>query len=468
MKTVGRILAILMWSFAADRLSADTWPTGSVGTQTAIAPTTALPKAFEASGIVWHPGTERLYVVSDSQIASLSKTGGDEKRFAVKDGAEKVDMESITATDSKTLLYVGVEFNATAGGPQIRALRVPEVTLTGEVWTLHFPKDDKGNETVNSGNGMEGMTWIPNGSHPYANSASGGLFYASSQKNNRIYVFDVDLANTEESKWIDTFKPADQKDISDLYYDPPTRLLYVLYDTNNKLVEIDPSTTAYEQIATYDLPALPEDQEGVTLLPDCSASTTTIFLASDKPNQGIYSFPLFPELCATSSSPTGDATISRSATNLPINYGSTAQLLADTNPEPRDFLIRFAPPANAAQIVRARLLLYAHDGTTSSPSFCGTVDPTPTSPPTDPPPYIWDSATVTGSKAPACTGTATGGGAKVEDKSWVGYDVTTAYKTYSSFRFTAKTDNDFGANSSRASANPPHLLVWTQKPAPKP
>lgn len=155
--------------------------------------------------------------------------------------------------------------------------------------------------TVTASNGMEGMTWVPNGEHPYVSSGSGGVFFASSQKNGTIYVFDVDLASLHGTPVLrGSFTPdSSQADISDLYYSPKTKLLYVLYDTANLLRAIDVSSTSFTTRAIYNLPSTNADQEGVTVVPTCPATTTNIFLAYDQGSaaHNVYSFTNFPQPC---------------------------------------------------------------------------------------------------------------------------------------------------------------------------
>ncbi len=91
-------------------------------------------------------------------------------------------------TGNSLKVYVGVEYP-----PEILEYNSSSTVApssTAHSWVLAFPAG-----TVTASNGMEGMTWVPNGDHPYVSSGSGGVFFASSQKNGTIYVFDVDLAS---------------------------------------------------------------------------------------------------------------------------------------------------------------------------------------------------------------------------------------------------------------------------------
>ncbi|MEP7012401.1 MAG: DNRLRE domain-containing protein [Acidobacteriota bacterium] len=449
MKPFAGTVAVLACSFAVCHAAtaATAWPGNAAGTQIPLGNQSPAPTSFESSGVVWNPGTSKLYAVDDEGwMASMASNGSGVTYHQVQAG---LDMESIATTGSGSYIYAGIEyFSSTTppSSPQIRELTASTMTLSGKTWWLTMPAD--------SSHGMEGLTWVKNGDHPYPNSSSGGVFYASSQQNGTIYVFDVNLSQGSSTPLtsIDHFTPdTSQTDISDLYFDPVQRILYVLYDTANQLIEIDTSTTAYQKIATYALPGTPTDQEGVTLLPNCASGTTTIYLACDASNQGVYSFTGYPELCATSLAPGADATINKN--NPTQNYGTATTLTTDTSAEVKNFLIRFASPATASQVARVRLVLYVTDGTTASPDFCGSTNTS------------WQQSSVTWNNAPQCASgsSLSGGGANVSAGVWTGYDVTTAYKTYPTFRFVGRSSDDFVANSTEASSNDPYLLVWIQK-----
>lgn len=448
MKSFARTLAVLASSFAicSSAFAATTWPGNTPGTQIVLGNQSTDDTTFESSGAVWNPATSKVYVVDDEGwIASMSSGGSGITYVNVQTG---LDMESIATTGTGSYIYAGIEyFNSTTApnppsSPQIRELVASTMALSGKTWWLNMPAD--------SSHGMEGLTWVPNGDHPYPNNGgSGGVFYASSQKDGAIYVFDVDLSAGSSTPLspIDSFTPdSTQTDISDLYFDPVQRILFVLYDSANQLIEIDTSTNAYSQIATYSLPGTPTDQEGVTLLPHCSTGTTTIYLACDASNQGVYSFTGYPEQCAATPQIGGDATIDQN--NPDTKYGTASTLTADGSSI--NFLIRFAKSSNTSQVVRARLLFFVTDDTPSAPNFCSTST-------------NWDQTTVTWKSAPQCSGSLAGGGASVTSNAWMGYDVTSAYKKSAGFRFVGSSGNDFVANSSEAALNDPYLLVWIQK-----
>jgi uncharacterized protein YjiK len=438
------VLGLSLWSLtlSAAPVLATAWPSNSTGTNIG----TGLPAGFEPSGIVWDDYSGYLWIVNDEgTIARMQRDGVGPLTWPVS-GAP--DLESIAVTGTTPLLYLGVEYDSQQGAARILEYNVSVNTLaptpTTKSWSLDLP--------ANASNGMEGMTWVPNGHHPYANSASGGLFYASSQQDGTIYVYDVDLAHggTTPTR-LDTFTPdSTQTDISDLYYSPSTRTLFVLYDTANKLLEIDTSTAQYPIINTYALPLTTDGQEGVTLLPQCPGALTNIYIADD-PNDGthnVYSFNNFPQLCASVLAPAADATTNQASSGT--NYGTLGTLTTDsaTNAD-KDFLIKFSlTGVPTAQISRAQLLFYVTDGTDQSPQYCATSN-------------SWTETGVSWSNQPSCGGSNQAGGASVANDDWFAYDLKSALQGgWSSFRFKPKSTNDFVANSRNAASNPPKLILW--------
>jgi len=430
--------------------TATAWPASSSGTDIGG----GLPSGFEPSGIVWDDFTGALWVVDDEgQLARMLRDGTLPSDWDLTStlnlgalGLAALDLEGVAVTGTTQKLYLGneyppmiLEYNSSSTG---------DPTWTGKSWPLA-----SFDPLATSSNGMEGLTWVPNGYHPYSNSSSGGLFYASSQASGTIYVYNVNLSTSGSTPApLASFTPdPSQTDISDLYFSPSTRTLFVLYDTANKVLEIDTTTTSYLIMNTYTLPASTTDQEGVTLLPQCPGALTNIYLADDEGNSGphsIYLFDTFPQLCATTLSATADATTKQASPNS--NYGLTASLTTDsaTNAD-ENFLIRFSLSGiTTANINRARLLFNVTDGTDLSPQYCATTT-------------SWSETGVTWNNQPVCSSNNGGGGASVANNSWVSYNVLGATQGgWSSFRFTPRSTNHFGANSRQMGSNQPKLILW--------
>lgn len=413
---------------------ASPWPSGSTGTDIGG----DLPSGFEPSGIVWDDFTGALWVVDDEgQLARMLDDGTSTDYWTLSTG---LDLESVAVTGTTPKLYLGEEDPPTIREYNSSSTAAP--TSTGRFWALGVP--------VTSGSGMEGLTWVPNGYHPYANSASGGVFFASSQSNGTIYVYDVNLSISGSTpSLLGSFKPdAAQTDVSDLYFSKATRTLFVLYGTANKMVEIDTTTTSFSIMSSYTLSTSTGTQEGVTLLPQCPGALTNIYIAYDNAAHTVDLFDNFPQLCATTRAATADATTKQASPNS--NFGLTSTLTTDsaTNDD-ENFLIRFSlSGVNTAQINRARLNFYVTDGTDLSPQFCGTT-------------ASWSETAVTWNNQPVCNTNNQGGGSTVANNSWVSYNVLgTLQSGFTSFRFTPRSTNDCVANSRQAGSNQPQLVLW--------
>jgi hypothetical protein len=352
-------------------------------------------------------------------------------------------LESIAVTGTSPKVYLGVEDPPTILEYNSSSTAAP--WASGKSWEFDLP--------VSAGSGMEGLTWVPNGYHPYANSASGGLFYASGQSDGRVYVYDVNLSQTGTTPVapLGWFTPlARQNDISDLFFSSDTRTLFVLYDSANQLLEVDTSTKSYQVMSTYTLPTYTIGQEGVTLLPQCPGAKTDIYIADDTNGAShvVYRLNNFPQLCTAALAPTADATTRQASPNS--NYGLTVNLTADSavNAD-ENFLARFnLSGITLSQIARAQLVFFATDGTDQSPQYCVSS-------------ANWSETTITWNNQPPCSGNNTGGGVNVDNNNWVSYDVRSPLQSgWSSFRFTPRSTSDIIVSSRQASGNRPKLILW--------
>jgi uncharacterized protein YjiK len=435
--TASMVLCAGLLLMTGSAATASPWPSGSTGTDIGG----DLPSGFEPSGIAWDDFTGALWVVDDEgQLARMLDDGTSTDTWTLSAG---LDLESVAVTGTTQKLYLGKEYPPTILEYNSSSTGTP--TSTGHSWVLG--SFDPG---ATSSDGMEGLTWVPNGYHPYPNSTSGGVFFASSQHNGTIYVYDVNLSVSGSTPaLLGSFTPdATQTDVSDLYFSKVTRTLFVLYGNANKMLEIDTTTTSFSIMSSYTLPTSSGTQEGVTLLPQCPGALTNIYIAYDNAAHTVDLFDNFPQLCATTLAATADATTKQASPNS--NFGLTSTLTTDsaTNDD-ENFLIRFSlSGVNTAQINRARLLFHVTDGTDLSPQYCGTT-------------ASWPETGVTWNNQPVCNTNNLGGGATVANNSWVSYNVLgTLQSGYSSFRFTPRSTNDCVANSRQAGSNQPQLVLW--------
>ena len=246
--------------------SRDPWPANPDGQNIPL-------KDFESSGTVYDPPSNLIYVVDDQgSIASITIDGKDRRYVKIEKG---LDMEAVASTGNDSgYIYVGIERRKLCYFDK-RSIKECN-TKRAQIWEIDIktlkPTNRKWALDMKTGftKGLEGLTWIPNGSHPYGTRVSGGVFYASSQKNGHIYVYEIDFNATPNTAHrlvinIDKFQPFKgyfNNDISDLYFDPSQKLLYALYDDKDKLVEIDTRTKAHIIKRSYNLPSDSGHHEG--------------------------------------------------------------------------------------------------------------------------------------------------------------------------------------------------------------
>ncbi|MEI6634805.1 MAG: esterase-like activity of phytase family protein [Chlamydiota bacterium] len=219
---------------------------------------------YEPSGIVWHDELGVLFLVSDNGYVSRMGSNGS---GVVNWYAGGYDLEGITVADfSSTRLYLGVE-----NPDSIFEFDVSTGALTGKSWDL-----TPWMASVNPNSGLEALTFVPDGHHPYGTSRSAGLFYAGMQEDGKIYIFDVDLSSSGSVSHVATLTPVSgRSDLSDMQYNMHTRTLYLIYDSSNYIREIMTDNT---YIAEYTLPGA--DQEGISFV-RTSPSDGVIYMGQD-------------------------------------------------------------------------------------------------------------------------------------------------------------------------------------------
>lgn len=246
---------------------AASWP-GDSGTEIG----SGLPAWYEPSGIVWHDRLGVLFLVSDNGYVSRMESDGS---GVVDYYAGGYDLEGITVADSSTsYLYLGVE-----NPDGILEFDVSTGALTGKSWDL-----TPWMASTNANSGLEALTFVPDGHHPYGTTRSAGLFYAGMQEDGNIYIFDVERASSGSVDHVATLTPvAGRTDLSDMHYDIHTGTLYLIYDTLNYINEIMTDNTA---IAEYTLPGV--DQEGIAFV-RTSPSGGYIYMGQDSGGVKKYS-----------------------------------------------------------------------------------------------------------------------------------------------------------------------------------
>jgi len=267
---------IIPWSFAQ---ASGSWPASSSGVEIgSVSLASALP-SFEVSGLVWHEGLQKLIAVDDGgYVASMDRDGSHVSYWYVGG-----DLEAVTLADqSSAFVYLGIE-----NPDGIKEFNLSTGTLTGRQWDLTPWMTGADNS------GLEGLTFIPDGEHPYGATTSGGVFYASLQATGQLFVFDVNRSVNGSVTHVTTLSaPAGRTDASDLAYLSQTQTVYLIHDGYDVMEEFDPQRNVSE--AEYTLPVF--DQEGLTFIPDCASETATIYLGDDG-GPRIYRYTGYPISC---------------------------------------------------------------------------------------------------------------------------------------------------------------------------
>lgn len=209
-------------------------------------------RIIEPSGICFHPSRKTLFVVSDEGMLFEIKTDG----IPVSGIQIPGDLEGVTVNPQSGFLYVIVE------GEDIILEFDPvkqEVTrefLINRLWQGDPNYIQKQQDTFDQG--VESLEFVTDEDHP-----EGGTFYAGNQWDPPC-VFELFIPlnssqeKTAEAKILRVL-PLKLDDPAAMYYDPETKLLNVVSDADNILVEI---TLEGKIVKEYAFPG--DNQEGIT------------------------------------------------------------------------------------------------------------------------------------------------------------------------------------------------------------
>lgn len=256
------LCAVVIAGSTASAFAADPFPADPG------APLSTLSNSFEPSGLAWHEGLDRLFVVSDEgTIAQLSPAGAVEASWTVA-GA---DLEGITVADPMSdFVYLGVEdpdaiieLDLVSG----------QVTRTFDVTAFMQSQDET--------KGLEALTFVPDG------GPEGGLFYAGLQEDGLVYVFELPIRSSAVSTtvtFVGTLAPGPGlSDLSGLHYHAANDTLYAVFDNPAEIHAVVPQDG--QLIASWELAGW--DQEGV-VVHGCD-----LYVAED-PIAEVWRYPRFP------------------------------------------------------------------------------------------------------------------------------------------------------------------------------
>ena len=257
-----------LWASAALALN---WPATSA---TLVGSANSLGAGYEPSGIVALADGRVAMVGDDGDVTLMSQEGQ-----IIGNWSPGGDLEGITEIGDG-YVYVAVEHPDT-----IKQFNLSTGQFPGKSWDLTGWL--KGSDNL----GMEALTFVPNGHHPYVSGLAGGLFYAGLQADGKIYVINVDLTTTNAAELVDVIDLGKTSDISGLDFDVDTGLMYALYDGYNELLE---ATPAGEILKTYSV--VGNDQEGIALVPNCETGTASVFIAEDVGPE-VWRYSPYPITC---------------------------------------------------------------------------------------------------------------------------------------------------------------------------
>jgi hypothetical protein len=249
----------------------------------------------DMSAAVWDPATERLWVARNgpspnSKLWALRRSGSswtiDSQGAARGEWTGLGDLEAITLCPATP----NVVYCASEGEQIIRAMNVSSygVVAIARQWNLSSVVP------VISGNGIEGLAFIPNdalnaagfamiagGSQTRSTLGLGGLFFVGNQGDGRIYV--VDLSPTGTTFTFYGSLATNYPEIAELTFDASTQQLMILHGDNQNRIEVSTlaatgsgSSRRLTELYTIDRPTgsgSTTNIEGLAILDGATCST---------------------------------------------------------------------------------------------------------------------------------------------------------------------------------------------------
>ncbi len=209
---------------------------------------------IEPSGLVYHPGRETIFVVSDEgDIGEIDLDGNIIRQARVAEA----DFEGIIHNPATGFLYIAVERSDI-----ILEVDPENFTILRE---FDIDREYEGKTVlVRNKEGLEAIVFVPDSGHP-----EGGTFFLTNQgldsSEEVPFLFQLELPlsnpnNPDKPVKINQVFPIELVDMSGLYYDDEEHQLVVISDELNSLSKV---TLEGEIITTYIIPG--DNQEGVTI-----------------------------------------------------------------------------------------------------------------------------------------------------------------------------------------------------------
>ncbi len=286
----GRVLLGLFISFFALQLTssahaASPWPASFTGTQIAsgLSALNNTTDGFEASGVAYIGGFGYITNGDDGDVAVVRDNGAVSQYWFPGGDLEDVALTDTSATDH--IVYIANE-----AGSKIEAFNLITGTkVANKSWTLS-------DIIVDGGLGLEALTYVPSAFAPasWGTALSGGFFVAASQAETLLRVYNFNINNNGTSITSVAQIPVTYNDVAGLHYNTLTRLLYVVFDSADKMKEYSLTGSI---VNSYQLPVSGYSDEGITIIPDCATSKAKIIITNDAASSNVIAYNNYPIVC---------------------------------------------------------------------------------------------------------------------------------------------------------------------------
>ncbi len=276
------ILAFFSFFGSSVAQAASPWPASPVGNQVASGLNT-FNVDFEASGVSYLSGYGYIINGDDGDIAVLSDTGT-VLRYWFPGG----DLEDVTLTDTSAVDHI--IYIANESGSKIEAFNLDTgAKVANKSWTLS-------DLPVSGGLGFEALAYVPAAYAPasWGVPQAGGFFVAASQAEALLRIYNINTNASGASVSSIAQIPVTYSDVGGLHFNVATQLLYVLFDSDDKIKEY---SLAGNIINSYQLPTIGNSDEGVAIVPDCAIGKAKVAITNDAAPSVVYVYNNYPITC---------------------------------------------------------------------------------------------------------------------------------------------------------------------------
>jgi hypothetical protein len=289
------VVSLFVLLFASTAHAASPWPASLTGTQIAsgLATLNTTADGFEASGIEYLSGYGYIINGDDGDVAVVN-SAGTVLHYWFPGG----DLEDVALTDTSVvdhIIYLANEI-----GSKIEAFNLDTgAKVANKSWTLS-------DLPINGGLGMESLAYVPAAYAPasWGIPLSGGFFVAASQAEAMLRVYNININSNGTTVSSIAQIPVTYTDVAALQFSPLTQLLYVVFDSDDKLKEYSLNGTI---INSYQLPTTGGSDEGFIMVPDCASGRAQVAISNDAVSSFVTVFNNYPITCPTTAPVVVDA-----------------------------------------------------------------------------------------------------------------------------------------------------------------